>query len=301
MGPLRFVVSLTTNDNDYQVEQAAAAQEAAQRLGVDVEILYANNDAIEQSQQILKVIQSSSADKRPAGIVVEPVGTPLASAARAAVTAGIGWALLNREAEYISELRRAGTAPVFRISSDHKEIGRIQGRQFGALLPKGGSVLYIQGPLGDAADGRTSGMLETKPANVTTRMLRGNWTEASAQRAVSSWLGLSTSRDEHIDVVGAQNDSMAIAARRTFEEQSSAAERDKRRDVLFTGCDGLPKTGQEWVHRGLLKATVVVPANTGMALEILVKAIQGGVNPRETAFTEVTSFPSIGVLAGRKQ
>ena len=298
MGPLRFFVSLTSNDNDYQMEQAAAAQEAVRRLGVEVEILYAHNDAIEQSQQILKVIQSA-ADLRPAGIVVEPVGTALASAARAAVTAGIGWALLNREADYISELRRLGTTPVFRISSDHKEIGRIQGRQFRALLPNGGAVLYIQGPQGDAADGRTSGMLETKPANITTRMLRGNWSAASAQRAVSSWLGLSTSRDEVIDVVGAQNDAMGMAARQTFEELSPA-EREKRRNVVFTGCDGLPKTGQEWVRRGLLKATVVVPANTDMALEMLVKAIHDKVNPPEVAFTQVTGFPGIEVLAGKK-
>lgn len=231
--------------------------------------------------------------------MVEPVGTPLASAARAAATAGIAWALLNREADYISELRRSSKAPVFRLSSDHKEIGRIQGRQFRALLPKGGSVLYIQGPLGDAADGRTAGMLETKPANITTRMLRGNWTEASGQKAVSSWLALSTSRDEHIVVVGAQNDSMGMAARQTFEAQSAKSERDKRSNILFTGCDGLPKTGQEWVRRGLLKATVVVPANTGMALEILVNAIRNRVNPPETAFTQVTSFPSLEALAGR--
>lgn len=38
MGHLRFVVSLTNKDNDYQIEQAAAAQDAAKRLAVDVEI-----------------------------------------------------------------------------------------------------------------------------------------------------------------------------------------------------------------------------------------------------------------------
>jgi ABC-type sugar transport system substrate-binding protein len=56
LADLRFVVSLTNDDNDYQIEQAAAAQAAARRAGVNLEILYANNDAIEQSQQILKVV-----------------------------------------------------------------------------------------------------------------------------------------------------------------------------------------------------------------------------------------------------
>ena len=68
-----FVVSLTTDDNDYQMEQAVAAENAALRLDVKVEIVYADNDAILQSQQLLKVIQSSSTSQ-PDGIVFEPVG-----------------------------------------------------------------------------------------------------------------------------------------------------------------------------------------------------------------------------------
>ena len=296
MAKLRFVISLTNDDNDYQVEQAASAESAARRLGIDVEILHASNNAIEQSQQVLKVIQSSSADTRPAAILVEPVGTPLPQAARAAASAGIGWVLLNRDADYLTQLRTTSKAPIFAISSDHEQIGRLQGRQFGALLPNGGTVLYIQGPAGDAAAGRTSGMLETKPSNVQTRMLRGNWTEESAQKAVISWLRLSTSKGERIDVVGAQDDSMAIGARKAFQEDQS---QDKTRwqNLLFTGCDGLPKTGQTWVRNKILKATVVVPANTGLALEMLVKAIRSGVNPPEMAFTEVSSFPAIEALA----
>ena len=45
MKRLRVVVSLITRENDYQVEQAAAAEDAARRLGIDVEILYADGDA----------------------------------------------------------------------------------------------------------------------------------------------------------------------------------------------------------------------------------------------------------------
>ena len=54
MANLRFIVSLITKDNDYQVEQAAAAQAAAQKVGVDAQILYADNDAITHSTQLLK-------------------------------------------------------------------------------------------------------------------------------------------------------------------------------------------------------------------------------------------------------
>src|SRR5579864_9244550 len=220
MAKIRILVSLTTNDNDYQVEQAQSAEKAASELGVTAEILYADNDAINQSTQILRAIQGEPED-RPNAIVFEPVGgTALPQVARAAATAGIGWAVLNREASYIEELRKSSSAPIFAISSDHLEIGRIQGRQFAALLPRGGAVLYIQGPSeNSAAKERTLGMQEAKPANLQIIALRGQWTEESALRAVRSWLKLTTSQKATIDVVGAQDDSMAMGARKAFRSE----------------------------------------------------------------------------------
>src|SRR5882724_9559527 len=143
MKKLRFLISLTTGDNDYQIEQAQSAEQAARNLGVEAQILYANNDAITQSTQILKAVQAAE-NLRPDAIIFEPVGgTALPQVARAAVSAGIGWAVLNRDASYIPELRKLSSTPVFVVTSDHVEIGRIQGRQFAALLPKGGGLLYI--------------------------------------------------------------------------------------------------------------------------------------------------------------
>src|SRR5947209_12977111 len=265
MGKIRILVSLTTNDNDYQIEQAQSAEQAGSKLGVTADIIYANNDAINQSTQILRAIQSAPAD-RPNAIVFEPVGgTALPQVARAAAAADIGWAVLNRDANYIEDLRRASTAAIFAISSDHVEIGRIQGRQFAALLPRGGTVLYIQGPSEDsAAKERTLGMQETKPANVQVIALRAQWTEESALRSVRSWLKLTTSQRTTVDVVGAQDDSMAVGARKAFEELPEL-ERDRWLRLPFTGCDGLPKTGQCWVRSGILAATVFVPPNAGQA------------------------------------
>src|SRR5437868_4933272 len=296
-----FVISLTNDDNDYQQEQAAAAEDAARRLGADLQIVYAENDAITQSQQLLKIIQSGSTP-RPEAIIFEPVGaTALPQVARAAVTAGIAWVVLNRDVDYLADLRRVSRAPVFAITSDHEEIGRIQGRQMAALLPKGGYVLYIEGPSeSSAARQRTSGMQETKPAEILIRTLRAQWTEASAFKAVSSWLRLSTSREARIDMIAAQDDSMAMGARKAFQEHSSEADRQKWLKLPFTGCDGLPKTGQAWVKSGALTASVVVPANTGLALEMLIQAIRAGTKPPECKLTVPTSFPSLEVLAGQR-
>jgi ribose transport system substrate-binding protein len=301
MVKFRFLVSLTTNDNDFQLEQAQAAEQAASKFGVTLQTLFAQNDAITQSTQILKAIQAAPED-RPQAIVFEPVGgTALPQVARAAVNAGIGWAVLNRDANYIPELRLGKKVPVFSVSSDHVEIGRIQGRQCAALLPTGGTVLYIQGPSENAAaKERTLGMQEAKPANIHLIILKGQWTEESAQKAVRSWLKLTTSQKTSVDLVAAQDDSMAIGARKAFQELGSEVEKEQWLKVPYLGCDGLPKTGQAWVRSGLLTATIYIPPNSGQAIEMLVDALKSGKTPPERALTGATSFPPLQNLQRKK-
>src|SRR5437879_12442013 len=275
MDKLRILVSLTTDDNDYQIEQAQSAEQMARKLGVEIQIVYADNDAITQSTQILKAIQSDE-NRRPDAIVFEPVGgTALPQVARAAASAGVGWAVLNRDANYIPELRKSSTAPFFGVSSDHLEIGRIQGRQFAALLPHGGAILYVQGPAeNSAAKERALGMQETKPSNIHVTALRAQWTEESAQRAVRSWLKLITSQRAANDLIGAQDDSMALGARNAIDEVANESERERWLKLPFTGCDGFPKSGEAWGRSGLLAATVFVPHNPGHGIRMRFKAIQ---------------------------
>jgi ribose transport system substrate-binding protein len=297
MPKFKFFLSVPTDDNDYQQEQAAAARETAQRLGFDLEVAQADNDAIKQSDQILKAIQAAP-ENRPNAILFEPLGaTALPQVARAAASAGIGWVVLNRFAEYLPELRRASRIPAFSVSSDHLEIGRIQGLQFAALLPQGGSIIYIQGPSeNSAAKDRTTGMQQTKPANIRVNMLKGQWTEESAYNAVLSWMRLPTSAKQAVDLVGAQDDSMAMGARKAMQERPDASVREKWLSLPFTGCDGLINSGQKAVRAGTLAATVVVPPNTAPALEMLVAALKQGKNPLEQVLTIPTSFPSLADL-----
>jgi ABC-type sugar transport system substrate-binding protein len=301
MKKLRFVVSLTTDDNDYQIEQKESAEQAARKTGVDVQIIHAQNDAIHQSTQVLKAIQAPK-ELRPDAIIFEPVGgTALPQVAKAAASAGIGWVILNRDASYIEELRKTSTAPIFSISSDHVEIGRIQGRQMAALLRGGGSVLYIQGPSeNSAAKDRTLGMQETKPPSVQVTTLKAQWTQESSQRAVRSWLKLTTSQRSAIDLISAQDDSMAMGARDAFKELTNEDERERWLKLPFTGCDGLPKTGQAWVRSGLLAATVFVPPNAGQAIEMLVDAIQNRKMPAERVTTTAVSIPALDALTRKK-
>ncbi len=294
MAKPRFLVSLTTNNNDYQMEQAQSADQAARKLGVEVQIIFADNDAINQSTEVLKAIQSPE-NVRPNAIVFEPVGgTALPQVAQAAANAGIAWAVLNRDAAYIAELRKTAIAPIFCLSSNHIEIGRIQGRQFAALLPQGGSILYIQGPSeNSAAKERIQGMRETKPANIQATVLKAQWTEESSTRSVRSWLKLVTSQRAPIDLVAAQDDSMAIGARKAFEELTNESEKERWLKLPYTGCDGLPNTGQAWVREGLLTATVFVPPNAGQAIELVFHSIQSKRPVAERVLTVPVSVPPL--------
>ena len=295
MKKLTVVLSLTNRDNDYQIEQANAAQEAARKYDVDLQIVDAQNDASNQSTQLLKFIQAPEG-QRPDAIVFEPVGTALTQVARAAAAAGVGWVVLNREVDYLADLRRSYKVPVFAISSNHEDVGRIQGRQMAALLPAGGTALYVQGPSGsDAAQQRTNGLMETKPANIQIRAMKAQWTESSAYQAVNSWLRLAIAKDLGIGLVAAQDDSMALGARKAFEDQAGP-NRERWLSLPFLGCDGMPETGQAWVRRGLLTGTVVIPPNANLAIEMLAKALQSGAQPQERTLTTPTSYPALNTL-----
>jgi ribose transport system substrate-binding protein len=298
---MKILLSLTTDSNDYQLEQSMNAERVARSLGIRLETRYAQNDSIMQSQQILEFIQCDPSE-RPNGIVFEPIGgTALPQVARAAAMAKIGWVVLNREAEYVTDLRRQYQIPVFALTSDHEEIGRIQGRQMGALLPSGGNVLYIQGPAESlAAKHRTAGMYETKPNGIQIKLMKGHWTEDSAHKLVQSWLRLSTSQESDIHLIAAQNDAMAIGARKAFQELPNSEIRDRWLRLPYIGCDGMPKTGQIWVRDGLLTATVIVPPNAGQAIEMLVKALRTNQMPQERTFTTPESMPAVEMLAVNK-
>lgn len=291
----KVLVSLITEENDYQLEQAVSAQLAAEKLGLEAEIVFANNDAVLQTQQLLSYIQEPK--RRPEAIMVEPVGTGMPQVAKAAVSAGIGWALINGGVDYLPDLRARSKAPVFTVVSDHEEIGKIQGRQIAALLGEEGCVLYIEGPsVRDVARLRTQGMMVSKPGRVTVKKLKGDWTQQSGYNAIKSWLSLTTSRELHIGIIAAQNDDMAIGARRAFEDVGDLRERDQWLTRPIIGCDGIPKSGQKWVREGKLSATVVSPPLCGEAMQILASAWKSGKQPDERTVITPSSFPALNQL-----
>ncbi len=296
MRKLKVVLGLITEANDYQREQASVAQATAQRLGMALRIVYANNDAIAQTQQILAAIHAEG-EERPDAVLVEPVGTGMLPVATAAVKNGVAWIVLNRESEYLAGLRATAKVPIGSVHTDNVEVGRIQGRQFGALLPSGGTVLYIEGPATDVAKERRAGLAETLPKSIQVQSVRGKWTEESGAQAIAS--RLQRHGDPGVQLVGCQNDAMAMGARKAV-----AALPPERREqwlaLAFTGVDGVPATGQAWVKQGLLAATVITPALTGVALEALAKAMEGGTPLPDRTVAKPTSFPPLSELTSTR-
>jgi len=205
MKRLRIVVSLP-NDNAYQGEQKVVARSTAQRLGLDLQVIQAADDSTTQSQQLLKIVESS-AEAPPNAFLVEPLSvTGLRRVAEASLANGIAWVMSNSEVDYIKQLRKSPSVPVFTVTQGQLEIGQLQGKQLAALLPQGGSVLYIEGPsMSSVAVQRREGMESAKSRNIRITTIRSDWNEESAYQSASTRLQLASSRGESFDLVAAQS------------------------------------------------------------------------------------------------
>jgi ribose transport system substrate-binding protein len=293
---LKIVVSLHVASSVYQQAEARAAQVAAQQYGFRVNVIYADGDAVTQSEQLLKLIYSSG-EARPDVIILEPIGTGMVRVAQEAAKAGVGWIVLNREVAYVAELRGSSRAPMFAVTTDHVESGRIQGRQLNALLPRGGTVVYLQGPSGHpVVQARTEGMMETKDPRINVRRLQGHWQESEASAAMTSWLRLPTSGELRPLVVAAQNDFMAMGARKAVGQVAGQASQEGPAKIRYIGCDGLEEHGRRWTYGGLLDATIICPPLSALAIEMLAKELQKGVPAPALTLAEPVSFPKLSQL-----
>ena len=283
----KVVVALLNEAQEFQQLQARDARETAARVGLDVEVVFAEGHAVVQIQQLFAAIHAPE-EKRPAAIVVEAaVAEGLERVARNAIKVGIGWILVNVRASYLDALRAAhpGVA-VAMIGTDQREVGRIQGRQVRGLAGAKGNVLTVRGPKDSTVSlERLEGLQEALGPGFETHGVAGDWTEASGEKAVASWLRLKSNEAFRPDVVVSQNDSMAAGARRAL----SALRPDWR--VPFLGCDGLPEGGEKMVAQGRLAATVSTPSNTGPALELVDRWLRRKQMPALEVLLTPRSFP----------
>lgn len=272
--------------------QAADAQRAAASAGFDVEVSYAKNNTMVQVEQLYRLTHAPQG-ARPVAIIIHSVdGEGLPRVARDAAKAGIGWIILNREVTYLDSLRAEyPKLPFAMVTTDQQGIGRIQGKQIKELLPSGGNILYVQGPVDtSAARQRLKGMQEAiAGTKISPQLLTGDWSEKGGEDALLWWFRFATSRDLKIDLVAAQNDAMAVGARKAISEK-----RPEWLKVPFTGCDGLPEGGQRLVRAKTLAATVIVRSNAGPAVELIAGHLRGTLPPPRVVLAP-RAYPEIAV------
>jgi ABC-type sugar transport system substrate-binding protein len=285
----KVIVALLNEAQEFQQLQARDARTTAAKLGLDVEVVFAEGHAVVQIQQLFAAIHAPE-ESRPAAIVVEAaVAEGLERVARNAVKAGMGWVLVNVRASYLEALREANPGLlVGMIGTDQREVGRIQGRQVRKLIGAKGHVLNVRGPKDSTVSlERLEGLQETLGGGFEMYGVAGDWTEASSEKVVTSWLRLKSNETLRPDVVVAQNDSMAAGARRAL-----SALRPDWTSVPFLGCDGLPEGGEKMVAQGRLAATVSTPSNTGPALELVDRWLRTKQIPPREVLLAPRSFPA---------
>jgi ABC-type sugar transport system substrate-binding protein len=290
----RVLVSLFDEGQEYQALQGAEARAAAHRLGLEAEVVFSSRDPARQRSQIEQALQAAE-ELRPRAVVVQAISIPaLEPVAQAALQAGIGWVSLD-PALYVSALQRAHPdGLVATLTTDSREMGRLQGRIFRALLPRGGNVVLLEGPATSSPviDRREGLRDEVRGSGIQiAKTLYGDWSEASGEKAVALLVRLG--RVARPDLIGAQNDTMALGARRAIETW-----KPEWRDLPITGCDGLPEGGQRMVREGILAATVVQPITAGAAVELVARSLRGEKVPL-TQVLPPRTFPSVEELQHR--
>lgn len=289
--PARVLVSLPDERQEYQALQGQEARAAAQRLGLDVEVSYCQGDPAQQIQQIKEAIQEP-AGSRPAAVVLHLIAVgALESIAYQAVKARVGWIVLD-PAPYLDRLRKEFPDRLIAlVTTDNRAMGQHQAQLVHALLPAGGAVLTIEGPsISPAAIHRREGFAEhVGPQIKLVKSLTGDWSQASAERALGVWLQLGA-RKERPDLIAAQNDLMALGARTAVRSL-----RPEWSEVHVIGCDGLPDGGQRLIREGVLTATVVQPTTTGVCLDLVARSLRGEAVPASTVL-QPSLFPSLEEL-----
>src|SRR5262245_40661419 len=133
MKPKTVGLFLLARHNEYQRLQEASATAMAHHLKVPLDIHFSESDAHIQMEQIYAFIHA-----HPAGsvLVVESVvDESFEPVARHAALAGMGWYLLHRVVPYMDRLRHEfPSLPIGTVTSDQREIGRLQGKHFESLL-----------------------------------------------------------------------------------------------------------------------------------------------------------------------
>lgn len=201
--------------------------------------------------------------------------------------------LLNRVPDWINIGKKFPNALAAGVAPRQVEVGALQGEQALRIVRPGAFVLLVTGAAkSQTAIERRTGFLDLIGRRLSVTTVDGRWAAEEAEKAMREWFKMGAERNRSIDLVVCQNDNMAVGVRRALLEHAKLLQRSGLADTPLIGCDGLEEEGQTMVHGGSLVATIVLPATTPVALDVLHQYWTQGTRPG-TVRLEVSSYPAL--------
>ncbi|WP_405872567.1 substrate-binding domain-containing protein [Streptomyces sp. NBC_00005] len=250
-------LSLSTLNNPFFVQIRAGAQAEAKKLGVDLTVTDAQNDASQQANQLQNFTSSNLG-----AIIVNPVDSDAASnSVKAADKAKIPVIAVDRG------VNKATVDTL--VASDNVAGGELSARTIGEKLGGKGKIVILQGQAGtSAARERAEGFakgLKAYPGIKVVAQQPADFDRTKGLDVMSNLL------QAHPDVQGviAANDEMALGAIKALGSKAG-------KSVQVIGFDGTPD-GLTAVKKGTLYASVAQqPTQLGrIAVDNALKALQG--------------------------
>lgn len=273
----------------YQVMQAEDARRESARLRMAAEIVLA------PGFDHLRIVRGRLRGAEVDAVVVEPVSVSSAQLILKELAGRVGLVLLNSEPPDLDAHAHLWGAerPFGTVSTPHRRLGEIQGRQASRLLGAGGEVLCVTGPeRSSAAVERLAGLRAALPPERTVYTTEaGEWTESAGATAFEAWYRVYRSRSFDVGVIAAQSDELAMGARAACERLTVPEHRQKLARARLLGIDACPAYGARLVDEGRLAASIRTPANAGEALRLLARFWDEGQPLPLRAFTLPEAYP----------
>jgi ABC-type sugar transport system substrate-binding protein len=185
------------------------------------------------------------------------------------------------------------------VAPTQRAVGELQAAQAMRIVRPGAFVMLITGAArSPAAIERQQGFTEGLHRRLDVTVLDGRWSAQEAEVALSDWFRVGVERARTIDLIVCQNDTMAAGAYRALSKRAKELGRPELAKIPLIGCDGLEEEGQQMVRDGILTATVVLPATTPAAIDILQRYWSSGLRA-DMIRLEVESFPLLQSLRTR--
>ncbi|MBV7698625.1 substrate-binding domain-containing protein [Streptomyces sp. TRM70350] len=250
-------LSLSTLNNPFFVQIRAGAEAEAKKLGVDLTVTDAQNDASQQANQLQNFTSEGLSS-----IIVNPVDSDAAGpAVRAANQAGIPVVGVDRG------VNKAKTAAL--VASDNVEGGKLGAEALAEKLGGRGTIVILQGQAGTSASReRGAGFAVGLKAYPGIKVVAKQPADFDRTKGLDVMTNLLQAHPD-IDGVFAENDEMALGAIKALGSKAGTS-------VQVVGFDGTPD-GLKAVEDGTLYASVAQqPTELGrIAVDNALRAAEG--------------------------